>query len=152
MDVSKIQREPWHVDPGDGWFSLSCRNRVEPPGIAVRVVRAIQNRTAIWFQHHKPEDVDRRSHQGITPRIAARLSAASVDIDTDRMDRHELVALGGGGCHRVPIASAPGRASDHHAAFQQVHATARRRIAPTPFCTGAAYPFSYAQHRSDGRE
>src|SRR5207253_1586712 len=63
-----------------------------------------------------------------------------------------LLPWGCGGCHRLTIASAADRAGDHHAAFQQVHATARRRIAPTPFCTGAAYPFSYAQHRSDGRE
>src|SRR5437667_12187371 len=124
MGVWKIQREPWHVEPGDGWFSLSYRHRVEHPGIAVRLVHTIQNRTAIRLQHHRHEDVDRRSYQGITPRIAARLSAASAGVQTDRMDWHELVALGGCGYHLLSIAPTPDRAGVHHAAFRQVHATA----------------------------
>src|SRR5678816_3060976 len=96
MGVWKIQREPRHVDLGHGWFSLSYRHRVEHPGIAVRLVRAIQNRRAIRFQHHKQEDVDHRSYQSIVPRTAARLSVAGTGVETDRVDWHKLVALGVG--------------------------------------------------------
>src|SRR5438093_4857941 len=105
MGVWKIQREPWHVEPGDGWFSLSYRHRVEHPGIAVRMVRAIQNRRAIRFQHHKPEDVDRRSYQRIAPCTAAGLSVAGSGVETGRVDWHKLVALGSGGCRRLSVAS-----------------------------------------------
>src|SRR5438046_10200704 len=124
MGVWKIQREPWHVDPGDGWFSLSYRHRIEHPGIAVRLVHTIQNRTAIRLQHHRHEDVDRRSYQGITPRIAARLSAASAGVETHRIDWHELVPLCVCGCHLLSIASAADRAGAHHAASQHVNVPA----------------------------
>ena len=93
-----------------------------------------------------------RSSQRISARGVAWLSVACAGVETDRVDWHKLVDLGGGGCHRVPIASAAHRAGNHHAAFQQVHAAAGRSVARTPLCTGAAHPFSHAQHRSDGRQ
>src|SRR5436309_12250461 len=106
MGVWKIQRELRQFDLGDGWFSLRYRHRVEHPRIALRLVRAIQTRRAIRVQHDKHQDVDPRSCETISARGAARISAACGGVKTDRVDRRKLVALGGGGCHRISIASA----------------------------------------------
>src|SRR6266542_631664 len=103
MGIWKIQRERRHLDLGDGWFSLRHRHRLEHPRIAIRLVRAIQARRAIWFQHHNHEDVDPRSCERIAACGPARLSTAYAGVETDRMDWRNLVALGGGGGHRVSV-------------------------------------------------
>src|SRR4029453_1723514 len=121
MGVWEIQRERWHFRLDDGWLSLRHRNRVEPSRTAVRLVRAIQTRRAIRFQHHKHEDVDRRSYQRIVARSAARLSDACAGLETDRVDWRELVDLGSCGCYRVSAASASCRAGAYHAAFQPIY-------------------------------
>src|SRR5207245_9103921 len=97
-----------------------------PPGWAIR------------FQYHADEDVGARSCKRISARGTARVSTAGTGIETDRVDRRELVALGRGGCHRVSIAATTHRPGDHHAAFQHIHAPIGRSIAPAPFRTGAA--------------
>src|SRR5437773_11518535 len=118
MGIWKIQRELRQFDLGDGWFFLRYRHRVEHPRIALRLVRAIQTRRAIWVQHDKHEDVDPRSRERISARGAARVSGACAGVETDRVDWRKLVALGGGGCHRVSIAPAAHRAGNHYAALQ----------------------------------
>src|SRR5947208_4058113 len=106
MGVWKIQPELRQLNLGDGWFPLRSRHRVKHPRIAVRLVRAIQTRRAIRFQHHDYEDVGARSCERISARVAARVSVACPGLETDRMDWRKLVALGGGGRHRISIAPA----------------------------------------------
>src|SRR5881409_2162010 len=128
MGVWKIQRERElrKFDLGDGWFSLRYRHRVEHSRTALRLVRAIQTRRAIWVQHDKHEDVDPRSCERISARGPARVSAACAGVETDRVDWRKLVALGSGGCHRVSIVPAARCAGGDYAAFQQVHTAAER--------------------------
>src|SRR4029077_10576435 len=97
MGVWKIQCKFRYFDIGDGRLSLRHGDRVEHTGIAIRLVRAIQNRRAIRFQHHYHEDVDCGSSQRIADRYAVWLSVACTGVETDRMDRRQLVALGCGG-------------------------------------------------------
>ena len=139
MGAWKIQCKFRYFDLGDGWLPLPRRHHLEHTRIAIRLVRAIQNRRAIRFQHHEHEDVDRGSSERIAARRVVWIPIACTGVETDRVDGRKLVALGSGSCHRVSIARAAHRACDHHAALQQVHAAAERSVTRAPVCTGAAH-------------
>src|SRR6266550_2789903 len=139
-----------YFDLGDGWLPLPRGDRLEHTRIAIRLVRAIQNRRAIRFQHHKHEDVDRGSSQRVAARRGVWISLTCTSVETDRMDGRQLVALGYGSCCRVSIAIDAHRAGDHHAALQQVYAAEGRSLARTPVCARATHKFSHPQYRGNG--
>src|ERR1043166_139223 len=150
MGAWKIRYKFGYFDLGDGWLPLPRGDHLEHTRIAIRLVRAIQNRGAIRFQHRKHEDVDRGSSQRVAAHHGVWISLTRVGVETDRMDRRQLVALGGGCCCRVSIAIDAHCAGDHHAALQQIYAAGGRSLARTPVCAGATHKFSHPEYRGHG--
>src|SRR5579885_649142 len=110
------------------------------------MVRAVQTRGSIWFQHDYGEDMAARSCEGIVARVVARLSIACAGVKADRMERPKLVDLGCARRHRVSVPVNLHRPCGDHAALQQIYSAAGRITAPTSLRTGVAHGFSNAQH------